>query len=140
MKEFDTFSLRIFVAVWNLEGRKDSVLQVSRGDYLSCDVSSPIAEHREEAVSVKLEQSGAYYFVSGKSEACEKGEKMAVVVMAERRRPHYEFFASWGPSTAPSKAESPAGGEDGPALEPTSGGARKVVGVAVWLVVMGLAL
>lgn len=131
--------------MWKLGGNKadDSVLLVSRADYMSCNVSSPVEEHNGETVVVELERSGPYYFISGKQGACEKGAKVAVVVMAERRnrRRHYEFFAAGGHS--PALAPAPAMAfEDGPALAPATGGAEGVlVGAGVVLgLVMGLVL
>ncbi|KAJ0965838.1 hypothetical protein J5N97_026976 [Dioscorea zingiberensis] len=93
--------------VWKFDGKKDSVLRVSREDYLACRTSAPIEEHKDGNTVVKLDKSGAFYFISGSSEACEKGEKLIVVVMSQK---HHL-------APAPSPVEF-----DGPAVAPTSGG------------------
>nr|CAD1823146.1 unnamed protein product [Ananas comosus var. bracteatus] len=106
--------------VWKYDKEKDSVIQVTREDYLSCNTSSPIAEHKDGATAVNLARSGAYYFVSGAEGACEKGEKVIVVVMAERRR---------GAGLAPAPAPTPTTASEGPAVAPTSGGGKTAVGL-----------
>ncbi|KAG1326559.1 early nodulin-like protein 3 [Cocos nucifera] len=109
--------------VWKYDGEKDSVLEVTRKDYLSCNTSSPIAEHKDGNTVVRLPQSGPYYFISGAEGACEKGEKLIVIVMSER---HRRFG---GISPAPSPVEY-----DGPAMAPVSGGQKSAVGIKGGLV------
>lgn len=120
-------------AVWRYDAGKDSVLQVTREAYLSCNKTSPIAEHKNGATVVELHRSGAYYFISGAEGACEEGEKLIVVVMSERHSL---------PGLAP--APSPAEYFEGPAIAPTSGASRmeKVLksGVAGALLVLGIVL
>ncbi|RZC59040.1 hypothetical protein C5167_006348 [Papaver somniferum] len=90
--------------VWEYETGKDSVLQVTRENYLNCVLTKPVAEYKDgENTKVELNKSGPYYFISGAKGHCEKGQKLIVVVMAPR-------------STAP--APSPV---DAPAVSPTSG-------------------
>ncbi|XP_008803702.3 early nodulin-like protein 3 [Phoenix dactylifera] len=117
--------------VWKYDGTKDSVLEVRREDYLSCNTSSPIAEHKDGNTTVSLPRSGPYYFISGAAGACEKGEKMIVVVMSKRQR------WSGGISPAPSPVEY-----DGPAMAPVSGGRKLAVrikgGLVGALTLMGL--
>ncbi|XP_073109474.1 early nodulin-like protein 15 [Elaeis guineensis] len=113
--------------VWKYDGEKDSVLQVRREDYLSCNTSSPVAEHKDGTAVVKLHWSGPYYFISGAEGACEKGEKLIVVVMSERH-------ALRRISPAPSPMEY-----DGPSIAPTSGALMVVQrkGLVAALVVLG---
>lgn len=85
------------------------MLQVTRKDYLSCNTSSPVAAHNDGRTVVKLRRSGPYYFISGAEGACEKGERLIVVVMAPRR------LLAPAPAPAPMMF-------DGPAVAPTSGG------------------
>ncbi|KAG5589024.1 hypothetical protein H5410_039538 [Solanum commersonii] len=51
--------------VWKYDGAKDSVLEVSKRDYVTCNTSSPIAMHNDGNTKIVLEHSGAYYFISG---------------------------------------------------------------------------
>ncbi|XP_077238141.1 early nodulin-like protein 14 [Tasmannia lanceolata] len=93
--------------VWKFNDEKDSVLQVTREGYESCNVSNPMAAYKGGSVTVKLERSGPFYFISGASGHCEKGQKLIVVVLSNRQRS--------GISPAPSPMEF-----DGPAIAPTS--------------------
>ncbi len=52
-------------SVWKYDGEKDSVLQVTRDGYLSCNTTSPIEEYKGGNNTVKLERSGPHYFISG---------------------------------------------------------------------------
>ncbi|XP_068647943.1 early nodulin-like protein 13 [Aristolochia californica] len=96
--------------VWKIDDEKDSVLQVTREDYQSCNTSNPIASHKDSEVKIKLDRSGPLFFISGLKVNCDKGEKMIVVVLSRRSR---GFF---GTSPAPSPMEF-----EGPAIAPTSG-------------------
>ena len=59
--------------VWNYDPSKDSLLQVSKKDYDSCNTSSPIAVYKDGNTKVKLDRSGPFYFISGTRGNCEKG-------------------------------------------------------------------
>lgn len=72
--------------MWKYDESKDSVLQVTKRDYVNCNTSSPIAAHNDGNTKVKLENSGPYYFISGAKGHCEKGQKLIVVVLSEKRR------------------------------------------------------
>ncbi|MCL7027801.1 hypothetical protein MKW94_008538 [Papaver nudicaule] len=90
--------------VWKYETGKDSVLQVTRENYLNCVSTKPIAEYKDGTnTKVVLNKSGPYYFISGAKGHCEKGQKLIVVVMAPR---------------VEAPAPSPA---DAAAVPPTSG-------------------
>ncbi|XP_068653200.1 early nodulin-like protein 13 [Aristolochia californica] len=102
--------------VWKIDDEKDSVLQVTKEDYQSCNISSPIASHKGSEVKVKLDRSGPFFFISGLKGSCEKGEKVIVVVMSPRSR---GFF---GTSPAPSPIEF-----EGPATAPSSGASSLAV-------------
>ncbi|XP_057799361.1 LOW QUALITY PROTEIN: early nodulin-like protein 14 [Salvia miltiorrhiza] len=92
--------------VWEYDGSKDSVLQVTKRDYVTCNTSSPIETYTGGSTKVKLVRSGPYYFISGADGHCEKGQKLIVVVISERHR-------SLRISPAPSPAEI-----EGPAIAP----------------------
>jgi hypothetical protein len=100
-----------YFTVWNYDPSKDSVLQVSKKDYDSCNTSSPIAVYKDGNTKVKLDRSGPFYFISGAEGHCEKGQKLVTVVLSSGRG----FFNI---SPAPSPVEF-----GGPAVAPTSGGA-----------------
>ncbi|XVF89406.1 hypothetical protein PTKIN_Ptkin19aG0127800 [Pterospermum kingtungense] len=85
--------------VWKYDGAKDSVLQVTKEAYTSCNTSDPIAEYKDGKTKVKLERSGSYFFISGANAHCEQGQKLHLVVMSPKHR--YRT----GISPAPSPAE-----------------------------------
>ncbi|KAM6544091.1 hypothetical protein CsatB_008538 [Cannabis sativa] len=95
--------------VWKYDGEKDSVLEVSKEDYETCNTGEAIKEHKDGNTKVSLERAGPFYFISGAKGHCQKGQKLIVVVLSPRRS---RFF---GVSPAPSPAEI-----DGPAVAPTS--------------------
>ncbi|KAK1286975.1 Early nodulin-like protein 3 [Acorus calamus] len=108
--------------VWKYEAGKDSVLQVTREAYLSCNTTGPVAEHGDGNTTVGLDKSGAFYFISGEKGHCEKGQKLIVVVLSKRS------------SSVSSPAPAP--------IAPANGGAAAVVprrggGILGGLVVLG---
>ncbi|KAK4485842.1 hypothetical protein RD792_008489 [Penstemon davidsonii] len=119
--------------VWEYDETKDSVLQVTKRDYVTCNTSTPIETYN--TTKVKLERSGPYYFISGAEGHCEKGQKLIVVVMSikHHRRPSHV-------SPAPSPAEL-----EGPWIAPApssgvgclrGGGGFLVVGLGALLLVV----
>ncbi|XVF35681.1 hypothetical protein REPUB_Repub18cG0167200 [Reevesia pubescens] len=114
--------------VWKYDGGKDSVLQVTKEDYASCNTSNPIAEYKDGNTKVKLEKSGPFYFISGAKGHCEQGQKLLVVVLSQRHR-------YTGISPAPSPAEI-----EGPAIAPTSTAVGLKAGFLVTLGVLVLGL
>ncbi|XP_066310042.1 early nodulin-like protein 9 [Miscanthus floridulus] len=116
----------------------DSVLLVDKRSYDACDTSAPIDTFADGSTVYNFTRSGPFYFVSGNKFNCNRGEKLIVVVMAER--------AAIGNGTEPGAglAPSPNGpfssfsppppfGIDispTPAYPPPSAAAPKMVGVA----------
>ncbi|XP_058724935.1 early nodulin-like protein 14 [Vicia villosa] len=102
--------------IFNYETGKDSVLQVSKEDYTSCNISNPIKKYNDGKTKVRFDHSGSYYYISGEKGHCEKGQKVIVSVISPRS-------PSVGP-VSPASAPSPGGGVEGPAVapSPTSGG------------------
>ncbi|KAI3985423.1 hypothetical protein MKX01_033737 [Papaver californicum] len=87
--------------VWKYETGKDSVLQVTRESYLNCVLREPITEFKDgNKTKVELNKTGPYYFISGATGHCEKGQKLIVVVMAPRS-------AALAPSPVDAPAASP---------------------------------
>lgn len=70
--------------VWKYDGKKDSVLEVSKRDYVTCNTSSPISVHNDGDTKIVLEHSGAHYFISGAKGHCEQGQKLIVVTLSEK--------------------------------------------------------
>ncbi|XP_014502674.1 early nodulin-like protein 3 [Vigna radiata var. radiata] len=118
--------------VWKYDGGKDSVLQVSREEYVNCSISNPIKVYSDGTTKVKLDRPGPFYFISGAKGHCEKGQKLVVVVLTPRGRSS-GIVSSPAPAPAPSFAEF-----EGPAVAPTSsanalhGGIVMVALVAMW--------
>ncbi|KAK9155819.1 hypothetical protein Sjap_003299 [Stephania japonica] len=59
---------------------RDSVLLVNKDDYDSCNTGSPTKSFTDGNTSFKFDHNGAYYFISGMIDNCQKNEKMVVVV------------------------------------------------------------
>ncbi|KAI0518737.1 hypothetical protein KFK09_006173 [Dendrobium nobile] len=120
--------------VWDYDAKKDSVLQVRKKDYHSCNTSSPIAVHQDGSTRVRLRRSGAHYFISGVEGACEKGEKLVVVVISENHREGFQ--SSLSPAPAPAEFDSGS-----PAMAPVTGGVstagRGLVGAVLALLIGG---
>ncbi|KAK4747076.1 hypothetical protein SAY87_026113 [Trapa incisa] len=124
--------------VWKYDGEKDSVLKVTRDGYLGCNTTSPIEEYDGGNNTVKLERSGAHYFISGAEGHCQKGEKLIVVVLSQR----YRKYTGVSPAPSPSEVEAPAiapspitGGENF-----RSGRFRGLVAVGAGIMVLGFIL
>ncbi|KAL7122307.1 hypothetical protein ACP275_01G037700 [Erythranthe tilingii] len=117
--------------VWQYDAASDSVLQVTKRDYVTCNTSSPIETYTGGQTKVKLEQYGPHYFISGAQGHCEKGQKLIVVVISERHHRHIEV----SPAPSPAEFEGPAAA---PAPAPASG-ARSLSG-GLLTVVLGALL
>ncbi|KAL0393938.1 UNVERIFIED_CONTAM: Early nodulin-like protein 1 [Sesamum latifolium] len=115
--------------VWEYDASKDSVLQVTKRDYVTCNTSSPIETYTGGSTKVKLEHSGPYYFISGAEGHCKKGQKLIVVVMSEK---HHRVI---GVSPAPSPAES-----EGPAVAPAPTSAAGRLGGGFFMMAVGVLL
>ncbi|ESQ54418.1 hypothetical protein EUTSA_v10026231mg [Eutrema salsugineum] len=82
---------------------KDSVLEVSEEEYNTCNTTHPIASLSDGDSLFVLSRSGPFFFISGNSENCLKGQKLAITVMSaahHSRTPHQ-------PSPSPSPSLSP---------------------------------
>ncbi|KAJ0249155.1 Early nodulin-like protein 5 [Hirschfeldia incana] len=60
---------------------KDSVLVVSEEEYKKCKATKPQLYSNNEDTVFKLDRPGLFYFISGISGHCEKGQKMIIKVM-----------------------------------------------------------
>ncbi|XP_024029347.1 early nodulin-like protein 1 [Morus notabilis] len=93
--------------VWKYHAGEDSVLEVTEESYRSCNMSKPITKHDEGHTEIKLNHSGAFYFISGKKEHCEKGQKLAMVVMSRHHHHHHEPNNILAPAPTPAPADQP---------------------------------
>ncbi|GLT85232.1 hypothetical protein SLE2022_034280 [Rubroshorea leprosula] len=114
--------------VWKYDGGKDSVLQVTKEAYQSCNSTDPVAEYQDGDTKVKLERPGPFYFISGAKGHCEQGQKLIVVVLTPRHR-----YTAISPAPSPVEFEAPA-------IAPTSSATSFKAGfvVALGLLVLGL--
>ncbi|CAM8956358.1 unnamed protein product [Rhodiola kirilowii] len=60
---------------------KDSVVVVTEAEYDKCKASHPIFFSNNEDTVFKLDRSGLFYFISGVSGHCERGQKMIIKVL-----------------------------------------------------------
>ncbi|CAN4077105.1 unnamed protein product [Withania somnifera] len=111
--------------VWKYDKEQDSVLEVSKKDYVTCNTSSPIAVHNDGNTKIVLDHSGAYYFISGAKGHCEQGQKLIVVTLSEKNMRRFMG------EPAPSPVEF-----EGPAIAPTSNAATLNAGLVVALGVL----
>ncbi|KAJ4713318.1 Early nodulin-like protein 1 [Melia azedarach] len=61
--------------------KKDSVMEVSEEEYKKCRSSRPLMYSNNGNTMVKLDRPGLYYFISGVSGHCERGQKMIIKVL-----------------------------------------------------------
>lgn len=112
------------VLVWKYDSEKESVLQVTKKDYVTCNTTSPVKEYKEgNNTKVELHKSGPFYFISGAQGHCEIGLKLVVVVISLEHHPVKSF--------AP--APSPVATFSAPAVAPASDAASLNGGLAVGL-------
>jgi hypothetical protein len=121
------------------EAGKDSVLQVTKEDYVSCNISNPIKHYNDGYTKVRFDHSGPYYYISGEKGHCEKGQKLTIVVLSPRGKSPTTPAAATSPAPSPAEVEGP-----GPAVAPAptstatvlqGGGVFVAIGVivAMWL-------
>ncbi|CAN0920263.1 Early nodulin-like protein 2, partial [Linum grandiflorum] len=68
--------------VFKNEQGSNSVLQVNKAEYHSCDTSNPLKSM--DSGSFQFDRSGPFYFISANKTNCLNGQKLAVVVLAVR--------------------------------------------------------
>lgn len=91
---------------------KDSVLVVEEGDYDKCDSAHPIFFSNNGNTVYTLDHSGAFYFISGIAEHCQKGQKMIIRVMGHSEGPGSSPDAGnhTGTHNVPSSSPNGSGG------------------------------
>ncbi|CAL1386304.1 unnamed protein product [Linum trigynum] len=73
--------------VFKYKKGSDSVAQVTKGDYDSCDASKKLKVMKSGTSIFKLTQSGHFYFISANKQQCLAGQKLNVLVLAVRSPP-----------------------------------------------------
>ncbi|XP_077242185.1 early nodulin-like protein 9 [Tasmannia lanceolata] len=118
---------------------QDSVLYVNKDDYNNCNTEAPFLSFKDGNTSFKFNHSGAYYFISGVGENCNRNEKVAVVVMADRSNkssssnppsnasPPSPSEPSGSPPAETTPSMAPVGKEYPPPPPPPSGASSIVV-------------
>lgn len=94
-------------AVFVYQPNKDSVFQVTRDAYDSCNKDAATAKFKDGHTSFTLNRSGPYYFISGNKENCHKNQKLAIIVMADRSRSNTTIPSSSPPSPSVESSPSP---------------------------------
>ncbi|KMZ74367.1 hypothetical protein ZOSMA_12G00510 [Zostera marina] len=79
------------------------VLEVSKEDYKSCNVNSPLASYTSGNDSVPINRRGHHFFVCGKPGHCHDGQKVDI------RIPKLETTILGSPSPAPTSVSAPTG-------------------------------
>ncbi|KAI3675378.1 hypothetical protein L1987_84968 [Smallanthus sonchifolius] len=77
----------------------DSVMEVSRGDYDSCNTNSPITTLTGGDSVFNLNRPGPFFFISGNKSNCDQGQKLTVVVISPKTK-------HTPPAAAPTPAKS----------------------------------
>ncbi|OEL19380.1 hypothetical protein BAE44_0019601 [Dichanthelium oligosanthes] len=67
--------------------KKDSVMVVTEDDYNNCRASHPIFFSNNEDTEVELDRPGLFYFISGVTGHCERGQRMIVKVIGQGAPP-----------------------------------------------------
>ncbi|KAL4589906.1 hypothetical protein LXL04_002818 [Taraxacum kok-saghyz] len=84
--------------VFKYDSKVDSVLQVGEEGYKKCNKSSPIKSYQDGNTMIKLDKAGPFFFISGATGNCEKGEKLEVKVLSPK---HAGSVSAPSPSQAP---------------------------------------
>jgi len=80
---------------------QDSVIQVTKEAFRSCDISSPIATFHDGNTVFKFNQWGSYYFTSGVPGHCQKYQKVDVLVLgANGALPPQDSLSATAPAPA----------------------------------------
>ncbi|XP_073059601.1 uncharacterized protein [Primulina eburnea] len=85
-----------FYVVFKYKKGSDSVLVVTKDDYETCNKDSPLQVFKDGNSEFKFHKSGPFFFISGRTQHCEKGQKLVTVVLSDS---HHN--ASSAPSPPP---------------------------------------
>ncbi|KAI3766585.1 hypothetical protein L2E82_16649 [Cichorium intybus] len=96
--------------------KNDSVVLTVKWLFHHCDASQPISIFTDGDTVINLERTGRYFFISGHSDRCNKGQKMMVNVM---KRHQFLPSSATPPTISPSPSQlygSGASSDFGPAV------------------------
>ncbi|KAM3744642.1 hypothetical protein ACB098_06G068200, partial [Castanea mollissima] len=95
--------------VFKYKKGSDSVLLVNKDDYYNCNTKNPIKKLEEGDSEYKLDKSGPSFFISGKEQNCEKGQKLIITVLSVKHSntSHQNSPAPSSSSPGPTIATSP---------------------------------
>ncbi|KAM5563738.1 mavicyanin-like [Rosa sericea] len=82
---------------------KDSVVQVDRKHYQTCNSTDPINETRSGNDTITLDKPGHFFYITGYKEHCERGQKLDI-----RVSPPTSPSPSPSPSQSPHKSSAPS--------------------------------
>lgn len=124
-------------SVFKYDGKTDSVVEVNYDGYKKCNAQKPYAlrSFNDGDTKIQLQGPGPFYFISGNTDNCEKGEKLEILLVKEHRD-HHETHISPSPAPAPSTTTT----TQAPAPAPASGGNSLKNGVLGSALVFGLGL
>ncbi|KAG8074874.1 hypothetical protein GUJ93_ZPchr0006g44747 [Zizania palustris] len=92
----------------------DAVLVVDQGAYDACNTSAFAGRFDDGSTVFTFDRSGPFFFISGSEANCRAGEKLVVVVMADRSGSHTP------PAPPLTPMPSPASSPPSPAMMPPS--------------------
>ncbi|KAK1396262.1 early nodulin-like protein 2 [Heracleum sosnowskyi] len=97
--------------IFKYKNGTDSVLQVDQDHYVTCNTTSPILalENTGDSSTFNFNKSGLFFFISGHSDNCKKGQKVIILVMAPRNA-----------SPAPVPSPIPFQGSTSPDISPAA--------------------
>lgn len=88
--------------------KKDSVMEVNETEYKKCNSTHPYLFSNTGNSIIKLDRSGLFYFISGASGHCEKGQRMIVKVLSLEQDSQSSGSESSGGHTASSSGSRAA--------------------------------
>ncbi|TKY48971.1 Early nodulin protein 3 [Spatholobus suberectus] len=104
---------------FNYPSGQDSVTQVNSQDYANCNTDAYSQKFSDGHTTIKLNQSGPHFFISGNKNSCLKNEKLVVIVLADRnnRTTNTNQTSTASPSRSPSHTTESLAPSPAPAQE-----------------------
>ncbi|ESQ46348.1 hypothetical protein EUTSA_v10000321mg [Eutrema salsugineum] len=117
------------VLEFKYDSNVDSVLEVTKEHFETCNAEKPLKSYKHVNTIVKLDNSGPNYFISGVHDNCVKGEKVIVRVIASKYAPRpapptttpaAPATPSSKPPTSPATPETPSSKPPTPPAAPVA--------------------
>ncbi|KAL5231111.1 hypothetical protein ABZP36_029887 [Zizania latifolia] len=112
-----------------------NVLEVSKADYDSCNISHPIATFQTGSDTIQLATVGNRYFICGVSSHCVAGMKVTVQIQAADTARQCRFSRRGGRQRVRCADQAPPATASSAAI---SAGVESLMGVSIAVVLMGL--